>query len=108
MILSAVRQSATTDADRLRGKLAGPPSTFVPAKGQQKTWEDFRRLQVRQLFRLSLEALFHWTLGRRASRQLSASLGSCCGPHREIFGVARRELRLRPGRFDTVHPGERG
>lgn len=43
--------------------MAGPPSRFAPSQHLQKTWQDFRRLQVRQLFRLSLESLFYWTLG---------------------------------------------
>jgi hypothetical protein len=64
MILTAVGNVSSTDPDRLRTAMAGPPSNFVPARHLQQTWEDFRRLQVRQLFRLSLEALFHWTLGK--------------------------------------------
>lgn len=68
MILAAVEHASTTDADRLRSTLAGPPSSFVPAEHLKKTWEDFRRLQVRQLFRLSLEALFYWTLGKLNER----------------------------------------
>jgi hypothetical protein len=62
LILAAAKYSATTDIDRLRSVMAGPPSNFVPPAELQKTWEDFRRIQVRQLFRLSLEALFYWTL----------------------------------------------
>jgi hypothetical protein len=63
MIFKAAGNSATLDVDCLRTKMAGPPSKFVPSQRLQKTWEDFRRLQVRQLFRLALEALFWWTLG---------------------------------------------
>jgi hypothetical protein len=63
LILSAVADSSTTDAESLRTTMAGSPSSFVPPQHLRKTWEDFRRLQIRQLFRLSLEALFHWTLG---------------------------------------------
>jgi hypothetical protein len=62
MILAAIDHASTTDANYLRGTMAGAPSDFVPAQRLQKTWVDFRRLQVRQLFRLSLEALFYWTL----------------------------------------------
>jgi hypothetical protein len=68
MILRAVNRSSTTDPDRLRSTMAGPPSRFVPPQHLQKTWEDFRRLQVRQLFRLSLEALFYWTLASLEER----------------------------------------
>jgi hypothetical protein len=63
MLRTAVNYSSTTDANELRSIMAGPPSTFVPSQHIQKKWEDFRRLQVRQLFRLSLEALFFWALG---------------------------------------------
>jgi hypothetical protein len=63
MILDAISHASTTDAERVRSTLAGRPASFVPPKRLQKTWRDFRRLQVRQLFRLSLEALFYWTLG---------------------------------------------
>jgi hypothetical protein len=59
MILDAISHASTTDAERVRSTLAGRPASFVPPKRLQK---DFRRLQVR-LFRLSLEALFYWTLG---------------------------------------------
>jgi hypothetical protein len=63
MIFTAAGNAAPPDTDRLRAKMAGPPSKFVPPKGLEKTWKDFRRLQVRQLFRLALESLFWWTLG---------------------------------------------
>jgi hypothetical protein len=63
MIFRAVAYSRTDNADRLRRAMAGAPSQFVPAKALQGTWKDFRILQVRQLFRLSLEALFYWMLG---------------------------------------------
>jgi len=63
MIFKAVAYSRTDEADRLRRTMAGAPSKFVPAEALQETWKDFRILQVRQLFRLSLEALFYWMLG---------------------------------------------
>jgi hypothetical protein len=63
MIFKASGNAASIDVDRLRAKMAGPPAKFVPAKRLKKTWGDFRRLQVRQLFRLALEALSWWTLG---------------------------------------------
>jgi hypothetical protein len=47
----------------IRRTMAGAPSKFTPSEKLQKTWKDFRVLQVRQLFRLSLEALFYWMLG---------------------------------------------
>jgi hypothetical protein len=63
MILRAVAYSSTADTDRLRRTMAGTPSRFTPSEMLQETWKDFRILQVRQLFRLSLEALFYWMLG---------------------------------------------
>ncbi len=63
MILRAVAYSSTADTDRLRRTMAGTPSRFTPSERLQETWKDFRILQVRQLFRLSLEALFYWMLG---------------------------------------------
>jgi hypothetical protein len=63
MILRAVSYSSTADTARLRRTMAGAPSKFTPSERLQETWRDFRVLQVRQLFRLSLEALFYWMLG---------------------------------------------
>jgi len=63
LIFAAADHCLSIDPDRLRSTMAGAPSGFVPEDELQATWEDFRRLQVRQLFRLSLEALFYWTLG---------------------------------------------
>jgi hypothetical protein len=56
LILAGVANSSSTDAESLRTTMAGSPSSFVPPQHLRKTWEDFRRLQIRQLFRLSLEA----------------------------------------------------
>lgn len=63
MILSAVAYSLKADTERLRRTMAGVPSKFTPSEKLQEIWKDFRTLQVRQLFRLSLEALFYWMLG---------------------------------------------
>ncbi|MBA4077623.1 MAG: hypothetical protein C0508_21525 [Cyanobacteria bacterium PR.023] len=68
MICAAVTYASTTATPKLRAVMSGPPSDFVPPTHLQRTWEDFRRLQVRQLFRLSLEALFYWTLGKLEAR----------------------------------------
>jgi hypothetical protein len=48
--------------DQVRSAMAGPPSDFVPAASLLDIWKAWRRVQVRQLFRLSLEALFYWTI----------------------------------------------
>ena len=71
LILAAIDYASITDTDRLRGTMSGPPSNFVPSPDLRKTQEDFRTLQVRQLFRMSLEALFWWTLGILGDRPKS-------------------------------------
>lgn len=68
MVFKSVDYASTVDSSELRTTMAGVPSKFVPPPHLQKTWEDFRRLQVRQLFRLSLEALFWWMLGNVGDR----------------------------------------
>lgn len=62
LMLAAAVRAKSTGVDEVRSTMAGPPSKFVPAAGLQHIWKAWRRVQVRQLFRLSLEALFHWTL----------------------------------------------
>lgn len=71
MITAAIGHASTANAGRLRATMSGPPSNFVPAADLRQTQEDYRRLQVRQLFRLSLEALFWWTLGILGDRPKS-------------------------------------
>jgi hypothetical protein len=62
LILAAASYGSTKNADQLRGIMSGPPSSYTPPGHLLKIWEDFRRIQMRQLFRLTLEALFYWTL----------------------------------------------
>jgi hypothetical protein len=63
LALAAANVASTSDVALLRAAMTGPPSAFVPAPQLLDTPDKWRRLQVRQLFRLSLEALFYWTLG---------------------------------------------
>jgi hypothetical protein len=81
MLFKSVDDAA--DAGRLRSTAAGPPSKYSPPPRLQKTWEDFRRLQVRQLFRLSLEALFWWMLGNLEGRpkEIDAMVIDFLGEH---------------------------
>lgn len=60
MLLAASAHLQSTDAARLRDTMAGFPSDFTPAQHLLQVRDAWRRLQVRQLFRLSLEALFFW------------------------------------------------
>ena len=50
------------EVDQLRSTMAGPPSDFMPPAHLLNIWEAWRRIEVRQLFRLSLEALLYWTI----------------------------------------------
>ena len=61
-MLSAATNGSTVDADSLRAAMAGAPSTFSPPAHLLEIRDAWRRVQVRQLFRFSLEALFYWTL----------------------------------------------
>src|SRR5208282_2859587 len=61
-MLAVAKHASTTEIDILRGVMAGPPSRFKPAAPLLNIREAWRTVQVRQLFRLSLEALFYWIL----------------------------------------------
>jgi len=62
LMLAAAKHASTTEVDIIRGVMAGPPSRFTPTLPLLSTREAWRTVQVRQLFRLSLEALFYWIL----------------------------------------------
>lgn len=64
LVLAAVNHLRTTDDDRLRAAMAGSPSEFEPPDGLLTVRDKWRSLQVRQLFRLALEAFFFWTMGK--------------------------------------------
>jgi hypothetical protein len=59
-MIAAVKFTQTTDTAAVRAAMAGAPSGFVPSSGLDATLKAWRRVQVRQLFRLSLEAFFYW------------------------------------------------
>ena len=60
LLLASSAYAQSTEAALLRKAMAGSPSDFTPARYLEQTRDAWRRLQVRQLFRLSLEALFYW------------------------------------------------
>ena len=62
LMLAAAAHAATTDVASVRRTMAGSPSNFVPPTNLDSAFEAWRRTQVRQLFRLSLEALLFWTI----------------------------------------------
>lgn len=59
-MIAAVNFTQTTDTGAVRSTMAGAPSRFVPSSDLDATLNAWRRVQVRQLFRLSLEAFFYW------------------------------------------------
>ena len=50
-----------TDYEQIRTDLCGPPSLFAPSPETVLVVATWRIVQLRQLFRLALEALLHWT-----------------------------------------------
>lgn len=60
LMLAAAAHVSNTEIDVLRRTMAGPPSRFKPAAHLLNTRGAWRIVQVRQLFRLSLEALLYW------------------------------------------------
>jgi hypothetical protein len=49
-----------TEVSEIRVDLCGQPSHFVPGDGLKDVTASWRAVQMRQLFRLALEALLHW------------------------------------------------
>ena len=62
LMLAAADHLNTTAAGRVRAAMTGPPSEFKPPDYLLDIRNKWRLLQVRQLFRLSLEAFFFWTM----------------------------------------------
>lgn len=62
LMLAAAAHEHSAEPPRIRAAMAGPPSTFTPPLDLTEIRNAWRRLQIRQLFRLSLEALFYWTM----------------------------------------------
>lgn len=77
LMLAVVATTRNAEPNDVRKAMAGRPGRFRPPAELQGVADAWRRLQVRQLFRLSLEALFFWVVGRvaygaSASRDLVA------------------------------------
>lgn len=62
LMIAAARYFSTKKAEVVSAGMSGPPSRFSPPAALLEIRDAWRTLQVRQLFRLSLEALLHWTL----------------------------------------------
>jgi hypothetical protein len=61
LMRAAVSHASSDEVATIRRTMAGAPSNFVPPNELSSAFESWRRVQVRQLFRLSLEALLYWT-----------------------------------------------
>ena len=62
LMLAAARHLGTMDAELVRAAMTGPPFEFEPPDQLLNVRDKWRLLQLRQLFRLSLEAFFFWTM----------------------------------------------
>ena len=62
LMLAAARHLGTMADGDVRAAMTGPPSGFEPPAQLLNARCKWRLLQVRQLFRLSLEAFFFWTM----------------------------------------------
>jgi hypothetical protein len=62
LMVAAVKHAGTREVATVRRTMAGTPSKFSPPVGLDGARESWRCVQVRQLFRLSLEALLYWTI----------------------------------------------
>jgi hypothetical protein len=63
-VAAAQHLNGPPDLLAVRRTMCGSPSDFVPAPELKTAAEAWRAVQVRQLFRLALEALLHWMLRR--------------------------------------------
>jgi hypothetical protein len=66
LMLAAAAHVGKTDTARVRFAMAGAPSNFSPPDDVRQTWRAWRRVQVRQVFRLALESLLYWLLNQLA------------------------------------------
>jgi hypothetical protein len=62
LMLAAAAHTSTTDLDRVRTAMGGAPSNFVAPANLDTAFSAWRYLQVRQLFRFSLEAFLYWII----------------------------------------------
>jgi hypothetical protein len=60
LMIAAAQHTSTTDLARIRAAMSGAPSNFSPPAKLLESLASWRRVQIRQLFRLALEALFYW------------------------------------------------
>jgi hypothetical protein len=103
LMRAAVAHAATADVAIVRQVMAGPPSNFVPPADLNDAFEAWRRIQVRQLFRLSLEALFYWIVSQIEDGPMSteALVGAFLDQSGRPEGGSAREWLDAPGLAGT-------
>lgn len=62
LMLEAVEDIGDSATEAVRAAMSGSPSAFKPSPELVGVRDAWRRVQVRQLFRLSLEALHYWLM----------------------------------------------
>lgn len=62
LMLAAAAHENSTATDVVRSAMAGAPASFTPPQDLREIRDVWRRVQVRQLFRLALESLFYWMM----------------------------------------------
>lgn len=72
LILAAAKRVKSSEENDLRPPMAGLPSSFKPPTELVEVRDAWRRVQVRQVFRLALEALLHWTILKLMDRPLTS------------------------------------
>ena len=106
LVLAAAAQAASRRVDQVRITMTGSLLNFAPSDELQDAVVAWRRVQVRQLFRLALEALLYWILRqiegepRTTSALVEALLGQI--PDRPTHVAAREWLDR--ARVSTVDP----
>ena len=93
LMLAAAHHLGTTDDERVRAAMTGSPSEFEPPDPLLNIRYKWRLLQVRQLFRVSLEAFFFWT-----TRELN-------GPKRSIDSLVNEFLDRVPRSLGAANVG---
>jgi hypothetical protein len=62
-----------TDFSAVRRTMCGLPSDFIPPPELKSAARAWRDVQIRQAFRLALEALFHWALRKLDQRSMTTA-----------------------------------
>lgn len=71
LVLLAAQHVGGTDVNLIRAAMSGTPATLAPPAHLVGICNAWRRVQVRQLFRLSLEATLYWTMSQLENRPRS-------------------------------------